>query len=465
MVTDEGIFERRRALKRHEREVLRQSQVVRREDVFDEVLLSLQNQDIPGFETLLKRRLQTLQQVFERAAERNPDTVRNFFEQYLIQAINPEAEAETLTTLSYADDEELDEILLDRPGVEAGSEAYKEARRQYVVHETAEVIAMNFVWKSGTTFQDEAFLTRLPDMVRAYRAWLEKKREEILRQSDLARERFRSDIQELIRRRILPLRREEVEECLSTVRVDIIDPLVGVTRERWGHYQGKTHTVSFDPRIPQPLFYTVYAHEVFHALSGRTEWLSYHYFTEESREVNPDLALFEVPRLGFAAQKRVKGRAEAEYTWLNEAVTELCTQLVSKEAYAYKDECALVRVLMKFGLSWKTLTKAYFADEDLRTNSVQATPHIRELFLEAERIFGKRLLADLNVLIENEPTKKHKKAVLQRLVKYGESDKLTFIETVLKEAQELRETRKDVWRHEAEMRWMRDLVEIGGGEE
>lgn len=342
---------------------------------------------------------------------------------------------EALTTLSYREDEEVHLFIRATPG----TPAFQEARHAFIAKEVAHVLMEGFIDGNRDEFQTEPFIARTSEMVRVYRDWIEKKRESIRHQSESACERFYATSKELIEQGLLPLEPERVERCLKDLRIEVLDPFFGVTKELWGQHDAESYTILLDTSIPEKAFYHVFAHEVMHALSGKTEVLNSFFLVEANRELDTNTTLYHVPRSGISFRKMVTDRPRnAEYTWLNEAITELCAEYFSHQTITYKEEQALLKLLIRLGLSWTSLLEAYFADDDLHAESTHPTPHVRALFRESERVFGKRFLADMNLIIESQPTKALRKTAITRILQYGEKEMSAFVEAVSEEASMMR---------------------------
>lgn len=412
-----------------------------RGDLFDEVLIGLEL--LPTGDHALEASLKHLRELFYQTAKRDKFVVYEFFERYLLQVEDIDVAAESLTTLSYRNDKELDESIDARWRAEKASEGRETIRRRYIAKEIAFILAGRFAEQSlMPDFTDANIRMRVPDMIRVHKQRLEEVRQDVSDRALLARDRFHATVLDLTKRHMLPLRKATVDRCLQEVRTGVIDPFFGTTEEKWGEYKADTHTISFDPRIPKDRFYAVYTHEMVHALSGKTEKYGVFFPDEKEDDPDPDWGLYEVTRVGFSFGKarRKEGRTRGEYTWLNEAITELCTELISKRAYGYIEERAILMILMRFGLSWNMLTKAYFADDDPRMTSGHPTPRMRALFTESARLFGKRFLADLNLVIEHAPTKAARATVMQDIIAYSDQGKEAFVREVHRRAQMIRET-------------------------
>lgn len=440
VTTEDGVIERRRLVTPQERAILRKSLGEREEGIFRHLSDLLLHRDIPSIESVLRRHLQKLQETFENTAQRKPVIVQRFFARYLLQVTDIDEAAEALTSISYRDDEELHDFIT----VEPGTAAFEKARHVFIAEEASNVLMEGFISGHGGEFQTEAFIARIPEMMRVYRNWIESKRESLLQQSELARERFRATSKELIEQGLLPIDDERVERRLEDLRVEVLDPFIAETEELWGEYDAKSHAILLDIHVPEEAFYHVFVHEVMHAISGKTEELNSIYFDgTESKELDPNTALYLVPRSGISMHKMETDIPKrVEYTWLNEAMTELCAELFSHQTLSYKRETALLRLLIELGLPWGVLSNAYFADDDLHSENTHLTPHVRELFTESKRIFGKRFLSDMNLIIESQPTKVLRTSVLTRLLKYGEAGASALAEAVSEEAWAVRRNRQ-----------------------
>ena len=195
-------------------------------------------------------------------------------------------------------------------------------------------------------------------------------RRRILGATESFPERLRVSLSEGIKRGELPITQEKVDQIFKTLVLEPQDGLRHTFEKNDGSYHSTSHTIHIGSAIldrsdAEEYLFETYAHENFHALSGRTLVEQEEFYDEE----DSGRKSYEGIRLGL----RIAGR----FKWLNEAITETLAMKYStgKDKNVYSKERKLVNILMqRFNIPMSSLLAAYFEDYEPRDRDKGSGP-------------------------------------------------------------------------------------------
>jgi hypothetical protein len=172
---------------------------------------------------------------------------------------------------------------------------------------------------------DELILDFARNHVERFRQTLQEKAE----QYNEFRKRFWHLASTAIAEGRLPITVERLHEGLKTVQIKSHDYLSGSLSEVLGDYSAFAHRIRLVEGNDPELAFKIFAHEMFHALSGKT------IIREPATPEDPTFESFihRHQRVGLRIQG-VRGRDK--FKWLNEAVTESLLETIGLEPHTYE---------------------------------------------------------------------------------------------------------------------------------
>lgn len=225
----------------------------------------------------------------------------------------------------------------------------------------------------------------------------------------VAKERARSLILSFIDSGRYKVDRKVAEQRMELLEFLVVDNIIAVMNGYSGWYWPSAHTceIPFDT-LKYGRFKHVIAHEMLHAVSGRTEQGFFHSEFEEFdnfEATRSGLHFSQYDRLDMDyLQKRNIEMRRPILRWLNEAVTQSITLEITKgeDTGSYKNERQLLELLIKYGgISRDLVYNAYFENFDQSGDLKNPTPHLRELFTKLNKNCGDRFLVNLDTFIKS----------------------------------------------------------------
>ena len=186
-----------------------------------------------------------------------------------------------------------------------------------------------------------------------------------------------------------------VQERISNLEIELLDPMEALIQERLGDYDPVLHQLRVSTDVEISGLKHILTHEYFHAISGLSE----------SADVPlrwPELSSYDFQKVGLSLGRTMKKRpGTPSFEWLNEAVTEqLAAQFTHAPKQAYHEERRLLSLLLRNGLPKRVLLDAYFENYTGKKVTEHDLPKLRLFFNEGKKIFGPRFLIDLDLYVE-----------------------------------------------------------------
>ncbi|MEK7083826.1 MAG: hypothetical protein AAB932_01175, partial [Patescibacteria group bacterium] len=342
----------------------------------DNLPLGIKNNLRKYAEKGLNTQIPKLHENIANAARENPELIDNILKNFLIDSADIENEIKNLG-LSHLYDDESDDETTYLIAAHGGD------KKKFLADEVAQIITDMYLNEKQAQIIPTSQLMRI---VEHHAENSLKRREEMLKDIELAKEACLELVHKAIENGLLPIDAKIAKERLETLSVEVFDEMIGTLGEKWGDFVFQTHQIRISLQIPKDKIRHVVLHEILHALSGQHE-------REETLHGDDDpLVDYEQTRIGLrfnpsARESRTRPKKrQPTLRWLNEAVTEQTTMdmLEITKSWSYSSERRLLSLLVDAGITVEALRSAYF--ESYTTG--QRTPLLKALFDTTNAAFG-----------------------------------------------------------------------------
>ncbi len=359
---------------------------------------------IDYFKKDLPRRFKEVEEAVQETAKTDQEAVFSLFYEYFLQADDIDAIAEQLH-FSYDLDEDRDWILsVTTVHPDEDIEAFTKQRHVHIAQEMAEIIVRQYREGGGPSWEASSPPNLFIEILHLHRQRLAQKERALQEEVKEYKARFLERFLQGIQDGKYPMDPTVARERIESTQVLVADEFISSLKEIWGDYDGLTHTIRIGATVPMERREQVYVHEMFHALSGKTET----YTSSDSMPMDANMHSNHRVGLSFSPYLHLVKASEEplapQLTWLNEAMTEWLTIDLLGRGDGYPEERELLELLCSIGsVSLEMLRAAYFEDYHVPNAGKRPTPALRALFQWTDAHINTRFLTDLDLIIEDVP--------------------------------------------------------------